>query len=123
MKIGPFTVKWPFIRETLAAISADTAKGILARTQNDVYKPKDITSYFDAYTDDDLIRAMVDDLAESVAGNGFYITVESLIEEGRKPGGVKVKELSDDFKDLLRPPHPVSPANLARASNLYRNDR
>ena len=96
---------FPFIHESImeqVALSADTAKGIMRRTGNDVYDPKNIAAYFDAYMDDDLIRSMVDDLAETVAGNGYYTTVDSLIlkdtvSEGRKSGGVKAKELVDHF--------------------------
>lgn len=95
MKIGKFEVHWPFLREQkLSAIDVDTAKGIMSRTKNAVYEPKEIASYFDAYTDDDLIRAMVDDLAESVAGNGFYTSVETTTPVFQKS---KAKEVIDHF--------------------------
>lgn len=110
MRIGKFEFRWPVLREAVSPLEADTAQGILHRKKNPVYKPKEIASYFDAYTEDDLIRAMVDDLAEAVAGNGFYTTVESLIakekekeelEEGRKSGGQTAKETIDHFNQYF----------------------
>ncbi len=92
---------WTRLREAigiseqkLTAMDADTAKGILSRTKNAAYKPEDIESYFNAYMDDDLIRAMVDDLAESVAGNGYYTSVETVTPVLQKS---KAKEVIDHF--------------------------
>jgi hypothetical protein len=106
MKIGKYNVRFPFFREQLVSMDADTARGLFSRDSIPTYKPLEITSYFDAYLDEDLIRAMVDDIAESVAGQGYYTNVESLIEkekkkdelsEGRKSGGQTAKDLIDEF--------------------------
>jgi len=75
------------------ALSAETSQGLFAQyrgTRKDVYKPKEIQSYFDAYEDNDLVRAPIDDLVESALGQGFYTTVETA-------DGAKCKQLCDDF--------------------------
>ena len=101
MKIGKYNLTWPSLREQLTSMDADTARGLFSRDSLPTYKPLEIASYFDAYLDEDLIRQKVDDTAESAAGQGYYTTVESLIQknisEGRISGGQKAKDLVDEF--------------------------
>ena len=58
------------------------------------YKPQNIKDYFDAYNDQDLIRAAVDDLAEQTVGDGYFTTVEKLSPKTKKN---RAKEFVDDY--------------------------
>lgn len=58
------------------------------------YKLKGISTYYELYKDHDLVRGMIDDLAESACGQGIYTTVEKLSPVFQKN---KSKELCDEF--------------------------
>jgi len=58
------------------------------------YKLKNIGTYYDLYKNHDLVRGMIDDLAESAGGQGIYTTVEKLSPKLQKNRG---KELCDEF--------------------------
>ena len=75
------------------ALDIDTAPifGTPSRVQ---YKLKGLSTYYDLYKDHDLVRGMIDDLAESACGQGIYTTVEKLSPVFEKN---KNKQLCDDF--------------------------
>lgn len=91
MKIGSYQLTWPFHKE--AALDIDTVS--MWRTTAKVeYKLKGISTYYDLYANHDLVRGMIDDLAESAGGQGIYTTVEKLSPVFQKN---KSKELCDEF--------------------------
>lgn len=80
-----------------AVLDAEAKKGLYRRyhvSKIKLYKPTNILDYYNAYLDDDLIRAMVDDLTESALGSGYY-NVKS--EDTKKTKSEKAKILVDDF--------------------------
>lgn len=91
MKIGQYKLAWPFHKE--AALDIDTVP--IFRVPSKVeYKLKGISTYYELYTNHDLVRGMIDDLAESACGQGIYTTVEKLSPVFQKN---KSKELCDEF--------------------------
>jgi hypothetical protein len=91
MNIGRYSLHWPWRRE--AALDIDTVP--LYKVPSRVeYKLKGIKTYYDLYKDHDLVRGMIDDLAESACGQGIYTTVEKLSPIFKKN---KNKELCDAF--------------------------
>ena len=58
------------------------------------YKLKNIGTYYDLYKNHDLVRGMIDDLAESACGQGIYTTVEKLSPVFQKN---RSKEICDEF--------------------------
>lgn len=91
MKIGQYKLTWPFHKE--AALDIDTVS--MWRTTAKVeYKLKGISTYYELYANHDLVRGMIDDLAESAGGQGIYTTVEKLSPVFQKN---KSKELCDEF--------------------------
>jgi len=91
MKIGQYKLTWPFMKE--AALDIDTVS--MWRTTSRVeYKLKGISTYYELYTNHDLVRGMIDDLAESAGGQGIYTTVEKLSPVFQKN---RSKELCDEF--------------------------
>jgi len=91
MKIGRYKLSWPFHKE--AALDIDTVPmfHMPSRVQ---YKLKGIKTYYDLYEDHDLVRGMIDDLAESACGQGIYTTVEKLSPIFQRN---RSKELCDEF--------------------------
>lgn len=94
MKIGPYTLQSPFHRETVTALDAASGKGLYASQKVNRYDTKMVKDYFDAYTNDDLIRAPVDDLIESALGLGYYNTVEKVSKKFKKS---PTRDLCDEF--------------------------
>ena len=91
MKIGRYKLSWPFHKE--AALDIDTVPmfHMPSRVQ---YKLKGIKTYYELYEDHDLVRGMIDDLAESACGQGIYTTVEKLSPIFQRN---RSKELCDEF--------------------------
>ena len=91
MKIGSYKLTWPFMKE--AALDIDTVS-MWHTTARVEYKLKAISTYYELYTNHDLVRGMIDDLAESAGGQGIYTTVEKLSPVFQKN---RSKELCDEF--------------------------
>lgn len=91
MKIGQYKLTWPFMKE--AALDIDTVS-MWRTTARVEYKLKAISTYYELYTNHDLVRGMIDDLAESAGGQGIYTTVEKLSPVFQKN---RSKELCDEF--------------------------
>lgn len=91
MKIGNYSLAWPWHKE--AALDVDTVPMFRVPSRVE-YKLKGITTYYELYKDHDLVRGMIDDLAESACGQGIYTTVEKLSPVFQKN---RSKELCDDF--------------------------
>jgi len=91
MKIGQYKLTWPFMKE--AALDIDTVS-MWRTTARVEYKLKGISTYYELYTNHDLVRGMIDDLAESAGGQGIYTTVEKLSPVFQKN---RSKELCDEF--------------------------
>ncbi len=94
MKIGKYTLRNPFLVESIQALDAATAKGFFTSGKGTSYKPEDISACFNAYENSDLIRAPIDDLVEAACGMGHYNTVDKLSPVFQKN---KNKELCDKF--------------------------
>jgi len=91
MKIGSYKLTWPFMKE--AALDIDTVS-MWRTTARVEYKLKAISTYYELYANHDLVRGMIDDLAESACGQGIYTTVEKLSPVFQKN---RSKELCDEF--------------------------
>ena len=91
MKIGQYKLTWPFMKE--AALDIDTVS-MWRTTARVEYKLKAISTYYELYANHDLVRGMIDDLAESAGGQGIYTTVEKLSPVFQKN---RSKELCDEF--------------------------
>jgi len=91
MKIGSYKLTWPFMKE--AALDIDTVS-MWHTTARVEYKLKAISTYYELYANHDLVRGMIDDLAESACGQGIYTTVEKLSPVFQKN---RSKELCDEF--------------------------
>lgn len=91
MKFGKYELSWPWHKE--AALDIDTVP-LYKMPSRVEYKLKGIKTYYDLYKDHDLVRGMIDDLAESACGQGIYTTVEKLSPVFQKN---KSKELCDEF--------------------------
>jgi len=91
MKIGQYKLTWPFMKE--AALDIDTVS-MWHTTARVEYKLKAISTYYELYANHDLVRGMIDDLAESAGGQGIYTTVEKLSPVFQKN---RSKELCDEF--------------------------
>jgi hypothetical protein len=76
-----------------AALDIDTVS-MWHTTARVEYKLKAISTYYELYTNHDLVRGMIDDLAESAGGQGIYTTVEKLSPVFQKN---RSKELCDEF--------------------------
>ena len=72
------------------ALSAEASQGLFFRDSRDVYRVTETSDYYDAYFDNDMVRAPIDDLVESGLGQGWYTTVET-------GAGERSKKLCDDF--------------------------
>lgn len=78
MKIGPFEVRSPFYREAVLDPGAKSSTGALNLFKTPaakIYKVTDAVSQYDLYEKHDLVRGMIDDLAEAACGQGYYTTV------------------------------------------------
>ena len=91
MKIGSYKLTWPFMKE--AALDIDTVS-MWRTTARVEYKLKAISTYYELYANHDLVRGMIDDLAESAGGQGIYTTVEKLSPVFQKN---RSKEVCDEF--------------------------
>ena len=92
MKIGSWTISRSGIFKE-KALDIDTVPMFKMPTKAE-YKLKNIGTYYDLYKNHDLVRGMIDDLAESAGGQGIYTTVEKLSPKLQKNRG---KELCDEF--------------------------
>jgi hypothetical protein len=93
MKIGNYNLQSPFQIHREQALDIDTAPMFGPRTHVQ-YKLKGLNTFYELYKNHDLVRGMIDDLAESTGGQGIYTTVEKLspvFSHNRS------KELCDDF--------------------------
>lgn len=98
VKVLGHEIRIPFLQEKMQALEADTAQSWFHRSETPVYKPEDINDYYESYLNHDLIRGMVDDLAESAAGQGFYTTVQNVeYNDQNEPLENKAKKLCDHF--------------------------
>ncbi len=91
MKIGPYTITSPFHREQALDIDTVPMFKVPSRVS---YKLKGLNTYYDLYKNHDLVRGMIDDLAESACGQGIYTTVEKLSPVFARN---RSKELCDEF--------------------------
>lgn len=91
MKIGSYKLTWPWHKEAALDIDAVPMFRVPSKVE---YKLKGISTYYELYKDHDLVRGMIDDLAESACGQGIYTTVEKLSPVFQKN---KSKELCDEF--------------------------
>ncbi len=92
MKIGSLHIGLDGIfREK--ALDIDTVPMFKMPTQAE-YKLKNVGTYYDLYKNHDLVRGMIDDLAESACGQGIYTTVEKVSPVFQKN---RSKELCDEF--------------------------
>jgi len=73
VKIGKYNIQSPFREKVL---DADHAKGLFPVPDKTVYKVTEVTALYDLYSNHDLVRGMIDDLAEAAAGQGYYNTVK-----------------------------------------------
>ena len=88
-----YELRFPFRRLEEAkatALSAEASQGLFFRDSKDVYRVTETSDYYEAYFDNDMVRAPIDDLVESGLGQGWYTTVET-------PEGERCKTLCDDF--------------------------
>lgn len=93
VNIFGYDIRNPFHRLEEAkarALSAEASQGLFFRDSRDVYRVTEVRDYYDAYYDNDMVRAPIDDLVESALGQGYYTTVET-------SQGEKSKELCDEF--------------------------
>jgi hypothetical protein len=92
VKIGPYVIsRHGIYREQALDIDAVP----MFRTPSQVqYKLKGLGTYYNLYKDHDLVRGMIDDLAESATGQGIYTTVEKLSPIFQRN---RSKELCDEF--------------------------
>ena len=93
MKIGPYNLQSPFQIRREQALDIDTAP--MFRVPSRVsYKLKGLNTFYELYKNHDLVRGMIDDLAESAGGQGIYTTVEKVSPVFSRN---RSKELCDDF--------------------------
>lgn len=93
VKLFGYDIRRPWHRleeAKAAALSAEASQGLFFRDSRDVYRVTEVSDYYDAYYDNDMVRAPIDDLVESALGQGWYTTVE---DESNKSS----KQLCDDF--------------------------
>ena len=90
VKYFPFSARTLLEEAKARALSAEASQGLFFRDSRDVYRPTEVSDYYDAYYDNDMVRAPIDDLVESALGQGYYTTIES---EANKAN----KQLCDDF--------------------------
>lgn len=84
------------------ALDAEAESGLFAKEAKkgyNRYKVDDLTQYYDAYLNDDLVRAMVDDLVEAAFGNGYHFLANTVSEKTQHN---KVKECVDEFGKHFR---------------------
>jgi hypothetical protein len=95
MKIGNYNLQSPFHKEAFKeqALDIDTAP-MFHPSSHAAYKLKGLNTFYDLYKNHDLVRGMIDDLAESACGQGIYTTVEKVSPVFAKN---RSKELADDF--------------------------
>lgn len=92
MKIGSWTIgRSGIFKEKALDIDTVPMFNVPSRTE---YKLKGINTYYSLYKDHDLVRGMIDDLAESACGQGIFTTVEKLSPVFQKN---RSKELCDEF--------------------------
>lgn len=92
MKIGSLHIGLDGIyREKALDIDTIPMFKVPAKTE---YKLKGVNTYYEVYKNHDLVRGMIDDLAESACGQGIYTTVEKLSPIFQKN---RSKELCDEF--------------------------
>jgi hypothetical protein len=94
LKIGNFEVRSPFKQLREQALDADHAQGLFRSTNQVIYKTKDLVNLYDLYENHDMIRGMVDDLAEAATGNGYYNSVKIETAKLKKS---KPRDLVDEF--------------------------
>jgi hypothetical protein len=90
----------PTIKE--AVLDAEADKGLFARfatSKVKKYQVESLEDYYNAYLNDDLVRAMVDDLVESALGNGYH-TIAKKVSKKKKLN--KTKTLVDEYGKHFR---------------------
>lgn len=97
MRIGKYEIGRTGFHEAVLNADATHGKGIFGATPATVYKVKDIVARYELYQKHDLVRGMIDDLAESACGQGYYNTVETETPVLKKS---KPRDLVDDLGEF-----------------------